>query len=145
LGASKNQRGEINLENVFENISLTTNDFKLRNFQYKILHRILPTNKFLVKIGIKESDQCNLCNNVTDSILHYIWLCPIIKVFWQQVIVLLEETFEISIELNIRNTVFSTNIEEFPLKIIHFILLFTKYYIHCCKWSNHLPTIETLK
>ena len=118
MGASKNQRGE----NVFENISLTTNDFKLRNFQYKILHRILPTNKFLVKIGIKESDQCNLCNNVTDSILHYIWLCPIIKVFWQKVIVLLEENFEISIELYIRNTVFNTNIEEFPLT------LFVSYY-----------------
>ena len=99
MGASKNQRGEINLENVFENISLTTNDFKLRNFQYKILHRILPTNKFLVKIGIKESDQCNLCMNATDSILHYIWLCPIIKVFWQQVIILLEETFEIQMYL----------------------------------------------
>jgi hypothetical protein len=55
-----------------------------------------------------------------------------IKVFWQQLIVLLEETFEISIELNIKNTVFNTNIEEFPLKIIHFILLNTKYYIHCC-------------
>jgi hypothetical protein len=53
--------------------------------------------------------------------------------------------FEISIELNTRNTVFNTNIEEFPLEIIHFILLFTNYYIHCCKWSNHLPTTETLK
>jgi hypothetical protein len=46
-----------------------------------------------------------------------------IKVFWQQLIVLLEETFEISIELNIKNTAFNTNIEEFPLQIIHFILL----------------------
>jgi hypothetical protein len=99
----------------------------------------------LVKIGIKESYQNNFCNNDTVSILHYIWLCPIIKVFWQQVIVLLEEIFEISIELNTRNTVFNTNIEEFPLEIIHFILLFTNYYIHCCKWSNHLPTTETLK
>jgi hypothetical protein len=54
----------------------------------------------LVKIGIKESYQNNFCNNDTVSILHYIWLCPIIKVFWQQVIVLLEEIFEISIELN---------------------------------------------
>jgi len=26
---------------------------------------------FLVKIGIKESDQSNFCNNATDSILHY--------------------------------------------------------------------------
>ena len=28
---------------------------------------------------------------------------------------------------------------------IHFIILFAKYYIHCCKWSNHLPTIVILK
>jgi hypothetical protein len=66
----KSEVGEINLENVFENISLTTNDFKLRNFQYKLLDRILPTNVFLIKIGIKESDQCNFCNNATDSIFH---------------------------------------------------------------------------
>jgi hypothetical protein len=59
---------------------------------------IIPTNMLLVKIGIKESHQSNFCNNDTVSILHYIWLCPIIKVFWQQVIVLLEEIFEISIE-----------------------------------------------
>ena len=41
---------------------------------------------------------------------------------------LFEETFEISIELNIKNTVFNTNIEEFPLQIINFILLFTVVY-----------------
>ena len=81
---------------------------------------------FLVKITINESDQCNFCNNAKDSILHYVWVCPIIKIFWQQVIVLLEETVDIFIELYIRNTVFNTNIEEFRLEIIHFILLFTK-------------------
>ena len=42
----KSEVGEINLENVFENISVTTNDFKLRNVQYKLQHRILPTNMF---------------------------------------------------------------------------------------------------
>jgi hypothetical protein len=51
------------------------------------------------------------------------------KSFWQQVIVLLPRNLwntNVSIELNKRNTVFNTNIEEFPLEIIHFILLFTK-------------------
>ena len=100
---------------------MTTNDFNLSI----LLHRILPTNMFLVKIEIKESDQCKFCNDATNSILHHIWLCPIRKVFWQQVIVLLKETFEMSIELKIRNTVFNTNIEEFPLGLIRFILLFT--------------------
>jgi hypothetical protein len=45
-----------------------------------------------------------------------------IKAFWQQVMDLLKETFYVFIELNIRNTVFSTNVEEFPFEIIHFAL-----------------------
>ena len=34
------------LEEVFDNISLTTNDIKHRNAQHKHLHNILPTNIF---------------------------------------------------------------------------------------------------
>ena len=37
------------LEDVFDNISLTTNDIKLRNVQHKPLHSILPTNIVLVR------------------------------------------------------------------------------------------------
>jgi hypothetical protein len=53
---------------VFCNLYLVTNDSKLKNFQYKLLHRTLPTNTFLVKIGIKNSDLCNFCKNDTDTI-----------------------------------------------------------------------------
>ena len=45
----KSEVGEINLENIFENISMPTNDIKLRNFQYKLQHRILPTNRILLR------------------------------------------------------------------------------------------------
>ena len=43
---------DINISDVFRNLYLVTNDSKLKNFQYKLLHRTLPTNTFLVKIGI---------------------------------------------------------------------------------------------
>jgi hypothetical protein len=43
------------------------------------------------------------------------------------------------------NIVFVTNVNEYPFEIIEFVMLFTTYYIHCCKWSNYLPTIEVLK
>jgi hypothetical protein len=32
------------------------------------------------------------------------------------------------------NIVFITNVNECPFEIIEFVMLFTKYYIHCCKW-----------
>jgi hypothetical protein len=56
----------------------------------------------------------------------------------------LEEFFDIP-ELNMANIVCITNVNEYPFDIIEFVMLFTKYYIHCCKWSNNLPTIEVLK
>ena len=136
---------DINFSDVFCNLYLVTNDSKLKNFQYKLLHRTLPTNTFLVKIGIKNSDLCNFCKNDTDSILHYIWLCPVVKLFWNRVKTWLEEIFDIPIELKMANIVFITNVNECPFEIIEFVMLFTKYYIHCCKWSNNLPTIEVLK
>jgi hypothetical protein len=43
------------------------------------------------------------------------------------------------------NTVFITKVNEYPFEIIEFVMLFTKYYIHSCKWSNNLPAIEVLK
>jgi hypothetical protein len=76
--------------------------------------------------------------------MHYIWQCPKVQEFWQQVGRCLEEIFEIPIQLNIENTVFNTNMDEFPYEIINFVLLFAKHFIHCCKWSNHLPTTELL-
>jgi hypothetical protein len=56
----------------------------------------------------------------------------------------LEEIFEIPIQLNIEITVFNTNTDEFPYEIINFVLLFAKHFIHCCNWSNHLPTTELI-
>jgi hypothetical protein len=44
----KSEVGEINLENVFENISVTTNDIKLRNFQSKVLSVLLSLRRSLI-------------------------------------------------------------------------------------------------
>jgi hypothetical protein len=56
--------------------------------------------------------------------MHYIWQCPKVQEFWQQVGRWLEEIFEIPIQLNIENTTFNTNTDEFQYEIINFVLLF---------------------
>jgi hypothetical protein len=117
---------DINISDVFRNLYLVTNDSKLKKFQYKLLHKALPTNTFLVKIEIKNSDICNFCKNASDSILHYIWLCPIVKLFWNRIKTWLEEIFDIPIELNMAYIVFITNVNEYPFKIIKFVMLFTR-------------------
>jgi hypothetical protein len=56
----------------------------------------------------------NLSLKIADSILHYIWLCPVVKLFWNRVKTWLEEIFDIPIELDMANIVFITNVNEYP-------------------------------
>ena len=58
---------DINFSDVFCNLYLVTNDSKLKKKQCKFLHRGIPTNTFLVKIGIKNSNLCNFCKTVLES------------------------------------------------------------------------------
>jgi hypothetical protein len=38
-----------------------TKNTKLQDFQYKLIHRILITNSFLHKCGLKEIELCTFC------------------------------------------------------------------------------------
>ena len=47
-------------------------DKYLINFQYKFLHRVIPTNTFLFKIHIKDTKLCSFCN-VEDEMVEYLF------------------------------------------------------------------------
>lgn len=61
-----------------------TKEPKLITLQWKILHHIYPTNKYLKKIGIAENDKCIDCN-VTDTLCHFFYNCNTIKYLWTTV------------------------------------------------------------
>ena len=46
-------------------------------FQFKIVTQILPTNEYLKRYKVKESDACTRCLLETvDTVLHSTWSCP---------------------------------------------------------------------
>ncbi len=66
-------------------------------FQYRILHRIIPCNKWLHNIKIIESDSCNYCGGV-DDILHFFKKCSKANDFWSYWINWWENLSEITIK-----------------------------------------------
>ena len=58
----------------------------LQMFQYKILHRILPTNKKLFQYNIKQSSDCEYCGQAEESLIHLFCECDIASVIWQEVV-----------------------------------------------------------
>ena len=110
-------------------------DTKTREFQYKILNRILPLNDFLFKIGKCESPLCTFCNSSEESLPHLFFKCSFVQHFWRSIQPLFGSFLisETDVILGITKPLQNS------LLYNHFILL-SKQYIYSCKLKNAIPT-----
>ena len=53
----------------------------LQNFQFKLLHRIIPNNSFLYKIKLKNTNLCTFCKIHNETIEHLFFDCPVKQSF----------------------------------------------------------------
>ena len=58
---------------------------KLRNFQFKFIHRRIATNSFLFKIKVSVTDLCCFCHKDQGTLIHLFWDCPVANAFWKTV------------------------------------------------------------
>ena len=63
-----------------------TFDTNLREFQFKILHRILTTNYSLYKMSLIPSPVCSFCDNNDESLRHLFVHCSFVSTFWNQIL-----------------------------------------------------------
>ena len=62
----------------------TATESKLKIFQYKLLLRILPKNRLLRLMKIRQSDLCSFCDKETKTISHLFWECESAARFWNR-------------------------------------------------------------
>ena len=70
---------------IFKSLNSVCKDTKLKEFQFKFIHRIIVTNKELFRFGIRPDDECLYCGD-KDSIEHTFIECPFTKTFVQRVV-----------------------------------------------------------
>jgi hypothetical protein len=76
---------------------------KLIEFQFKFLHRRIPTNNFLFKIGKKESDNCTFCHRCSETLIHLFWSCHVTSSFWKRVADWLRDNLPLPDEYTLTN------------------------------------------
>ena len=124
----------------------TTKDSTLQWFQTRLIHRILPTNKYLKMCKIKETDLCSFGCGGVETLEHLFWECNIVNLFWKEfVIKLKEKCFHCArLHLNAETILFGCHKNFTSDKPFDFILLCAKFYIYKCKLQdNTLPTLES--
>ena len=91
--------GDCDVQVIFKIPYQCTQDKKLQNFQFKLLHKILPTKNLLLKMAVKDNAQCNFCNFSPDSLSHIYFECDKIKELWNSIQNVLNDLLETDNEI----------------------------------------------
>ena len=117
--------------NWFETLYKITNVTKLRDFQYRLLHKRLPTNRELKRWGIKQSDTCNFCIE-EDGIQHTLFKCCHIHEIWVKWQKYILEKFCEALVVDFK-MILTNNFVGKSKNIINTLALILKQYIYRCK------------
>ena len=55
---------------IFTHTHEPTVNRQIREFQYKLLHNVIPTNVFLAWCKLVDCDKCSLCNECEETYIH---------------------------------------------------------------------------
>ena len=134
-------------KSIFLSTFKVTQENKLRWFQYRILHRQIPTQKYLFVRKLADNPTCIFCDEEEDSVQHLLWSCPVSQNFWTKLTSLLSDTCQNSRGLTLSElyVIFGLKAYHNRDKVLDLIILLAKFHIYKCKLQNSLPNIKHLK
>ncbi len=137
------QLHEDDWQNIVTLPSKVTQDSKMRIFQYKILHRILPTNSLLHKYEIRDNPWCEHCPNVVDSLEHALHKCPRILSIWYEIANWLLPEVDLFQYVNTENIILG--IQDDGSNLVNSIILAIKRYFYVNKCNNNQVSVNRAK
>ena len=120
-----------------------TKDTRLRLLQYKLIHRILPTNIFLAKIKLVDSPMCSFCESEDETYSHLFYSCPYVSKLIQDISKWISD-----------NTIYNFNFCEATFllglpgghnNVINLLMLLCKQYVYFCRLKKKNVSVVALK
>ena len=113
-------------------------------FQARIIHRILPTRKYLALCKITDSSICVFCENSTETLNHMFWNCNHVREFWNNILKLLHENCQHCSRFNLCQEIvlFGVANNVFTDDAIDSLILYAKFFIYKCKLQSLKPQIN---
>ena len=126
-----------------------TKDNKIKELQYKILHRYIPTNKLLFQMGKITTNKCTFCEIYTETIEHLFFECHFVRNIWFELEHRLHLVEDVKICLTASDVLLCYNMygnqsSNLQTVNINTVLLYVKNYIWECKIVNVKPTNRDL-
>ena len=125
----------ISTKAVYELPFNVTMENKLRCFQYKVVHNILPTNSNLYNMKLRTSPSCDRCSHPRENLFHLLYECPRIQFFWQKVISWWNEKRSENVTLSALDILYGYKPESNLFQALNHYVIIAKYHIFL-SWLN---------
>lgn len=116
---------------------------KVKEVNFKILHKIYPVNEVISKYADIQSD-CTFCGSVDETLIHLFFECQMTKLFLNDLNKYLFEHLDIDYSLSMKDFFFYyENPENKSLEfVVNFFVLQAKFFIHKQKWQKLQPSFS---
>ena len=110
-------------------------DTALQSFQYRIIQRIFPCNKWFHNLTVINSDICEHCD-ISDTIEHHLFYCKQIGNFWIDLQNWYNESTQDKVHLTCKHVVFGIYYDNIHFSCINYIILLAKMFIYRQKYND---------
>ena len=129
---------------IFKSLKNICKETKLKEFQFKLIHRTIVTKKELFRFGIKADDECLYCGD-KDAIEHSFIECMFTKLFTQKVLIWFNQVNVCQISPTTEETLFGITASSQDTTIIrkfNYTTLFMRHYIYSSKLNSLAINIQ---
>ena len=127
---------------VYELPFKVTIENKLRCFQYKMLHNILPTNSNLYKMKLRTSPSCDRCSHPHENFFYPLYESPCIQFFWQRAISWWNEKTSENVTLSALDILYGYKPESNNFQALNHYVIIAKYHIFLSWLNKTSPSFE---
>ena len=116
---------------IFKQPYTCSRETKLQSFQYKVIHRIIPCNKWLFNLKVSQSPYCIKCTaNAVDDINHFFIECSALENFWVKLENWWNRTATYQVKVSSKHIIFGLYYDNNFYKTINYVILLAKWYIY---------------
>ena len=126
---------------VFAKAHKITPDPQLKWFQVRLLHRLLPTKRFLYLRKLVDAKDCTFCGVEEETLSHLFWNCHYVQDFWNRF-----QNWLCNNCCNCTPPIFSEQLILFGSDgnfrtdgVIDLLILIGKFYVYTCRLQETLP------
>ena len=143
----KKNQVPLHWKEIFLKCKQTSIDSQLEWFQLRLLHRIIPTNKYVLLCKIRDFALCTFCSHEDNSISHLFWSCRVAQKFWTDLAVLRTDQYVHCDSLTFNKTCILSGVANMfkTDRVLDLILLHPKLHTVTCKLLGSTPSITVFQ